>query len=387
MYEPPPPRVRRANINRSRNGCVPCRRKKRKCNEARPQCDRCTRTGAICWFQKLPFRFRSVNIGRNIRWHNPKERPRDSDVGCRVVLSQSARHGLRQEQHAMHNSNAPARDPPVPPVKLFNGDRKQLPLITSAARNKSVQLRSTVRHLLSSYIFHISQDKLRTCYRKVSVGLSLESQSCLVCATPWLHSLQPDWHTESEPWLSPSTIPLLRKPRPQHFLEALSHFSSAVQQVRAHPADIESVLAAVILFNLFELELGTLWGVHCHVTGLEKLLMLHQNSLMEYPYGRTLLRAGLFIRIRALFLLGPLSSLSTESATVTYLQGLVGEESEPRETIYVIMTKAVSMTTRSILMHCWHYDSETWHCSEGSTSVTDFKTCSKHRTISLRVQP
>lgn len=80
---------------------------------------------------------------------------------------------------------------------------------------------------------------------------------------------------ESEPQLS-----LLRRPRLQHFSEALNRFIAAVQQIRSHPTDIENVLAAVIHLVLFELEIGTLWGVCCHVAGLENLLMLHRDALM-----------------------------------------------------------------------------------------------------------
>ncbi|KAB8209128.1 hypothetical protein BDV34DRAFT_189283 [Aspergillus parasiticus] len=66
MYAPLPPRPRKTNISRSRNGCVPCRRKKCKFDEAQSQCIRCARTGAMCWFQKTPLRFRSMDTNKGI---------------------------------------------------------------------------------------------------------------------------------------------------------------------------------------------------------------------------------------------------------------------------------------------------------------------------------
>ncbi|KAE8314848.1 hypothetical protein BDV41DRAFT_533171 [Aspergillus transmontanensis] len=35
-------------------------------DEAQSQCIRCARTGAMCWFQKTPLRFRSVDTNKGI---------------------------------------------------------------------------------------------------------------------------------------------------------------------------------------------------------------------------------------------------------------------------------------------------------------------------------
>ncbi|KAH8649133.1 hypothetical protein BX600DRAFT_110649 [Xylariales sp. PMI_506] len=48
------PRVKR---RRTRSGCLNCRRKKRKCDETRPACARCSRVGAVCeWGVRVSFR-------------------------------------------------------------------------------------------------------------------------------------------------------------------------------------------------------------------------------------------------------------------------------------------------------------------------------------------
>ncbi|KAB8234988.1 uncharacterized protein BDW43DRAFT_309817 [Aspergillus alliaceus] len=128
-------------------------------------------------------------------------------------------------------------------------------------------------------------------------------------------------YIESESRLSPTTTAFLGRPRLQYFVEALSRFNSAVQQIRAHTTDVEN------------------------------------DVLMMPQYGRTLLRAGIFLRIRTLFLLGPFSSLGAEPTTAGYLQGLVHEIAEPQEAMYINMTRAVSTARRHILLHCM----KTWH--------------------------
>ncbi|KAH6980732.1 hypothetical protein BKA56DRAFT_585927 [Ilyonectria sp. MPI-CAGE-AT-0026] len=56
-----PPRSRKTSITRSRSGCTPCRRKKRKCDEQKPSCRRCSRVGASCNYVETAFEFRDAS--------------------------------------------------------------------------------------------------------------------------------------------------------------------------------------------------------------------------------------------------------------------------------------------------------------------------------------
>ncbi|KAE8402983.1 hypothetical protein BDV37DRAFT_149759 [Aspergillus pseudonomiae] len=325
MYAPLPPRPRKTSISRSRNGCVPCRQKKRKCDEARPQCLRCTRTGAMCWFQKMPLRFRSVNT-KTIRSNDSKDHQWEYNGVAVKVSSKPVRH------------DGCSSDSIVEPASPPNDHRQQDNLWGM-----------TTEQLYLSYFTQELTNMLPESVRAVAsrmTELSSLREAVIALSAARLASIESEQQ---------------RRPRFQHFSEALSRFISAVQHIRTSPADIENVLAAVIHLVLFELEVGTLWGVCCHVAGLENLLMLHQDVLMESRYGRTLLRAGVFLRMRTLFLLNPLSSLGTEPATGRYLQRLVDEIAQPREIIYINMTRAVSMTTHLILAHCMQHDHDAWH--------------------------
>ena len=57
---PPPPnngKLQSAGKKRSRNGCLNCRRKRRKCSETKPTCEGCQSRGEACqWGVKVSFR-------------------------------------------------------------------------------------------------------------------------------------------------------------------------------------------------------------------------------------------------------------------------------------------------------------------------------------------
>ncbi|KAL2209892.1 hypothetical protein CC79DRAFT_464916 [Sarocladium strictum] len=62
MYQPRSPRPKKTNITRSRAGCVPCRRKRRKCDEVKPACQRCSRTSGSCYYPQPRVDFQVVNV-------------------------------------------------------------------------------------------------------------------------------------------------------------------------------------------------------------------------------------------------------------------------------------------------------------------------------------
>ncbi|KAE8377407.1 hypothetical protein BDV26DRAFT_263745 [Aspergillus bertholletiae] len=365
MYAPLPPRPRKTNISRSRKGCVPCRRKKRKCDEARPQCVRCVRTRTSCWFQELPLRFRPVGMHTRMELNDLESDQQEYSMIAMQVPSKFKRYrGCSSDTRVddcLISSNLPQ------PLSLPD-EKKQLSFQKSAVCVTTEQL----------YLSYFSQELVTTLPESVRAvaskmtELSGLREAAIAVSAARLASIK------SEPRLSPHIIPLFQRPRLQHFSEALSRFISAVQQIQSHPADVENVLAAVIHFILFELVVGTLWGVYCHVAGLDNLLMLHQDVLMESQYGRTLVRAGVFLRTRTLFLLSPLSLFRTGPIAGRHLQSLVDEMAQPREIIYINMTKAVSMTTRLVLMDCMQHGHRTWHSVAG-------KVYSRPQDISMRL--
>jgi hypothetical protein len=133
----------------------------------------------------------------------------------------------------------------------------------------------------------------------------------------------------------------------------------AIHQIRTHTADVEDMLAAAIFFSFWELEVGTIAGFHCHVMAIEALVLQKRQSLMASPYGRVLLRAGIFLRARACLLFSPLQRLNINCDDDKSLDHLWDGMTEPQELIFISLDKAVILTTHLLLLKCTQSSDET----------------------------
>ncbi|KAE8366965.1 hypothetical protein BDV27DRAFT_170377 [Aspergillus caelatus] len=323
------------------------------CDEARPQCVRCARAGAMCWFQQMPLRFRSVYTNKRIGSSDSEDNRLGYNGVSITVPSKPGRHSVWQGLYGC-SPDTPADDCSasytiLEPASPSN-EKKQLSL-----QDNPVDM--TTEQLYISYFTQELMSMLPESVRAVASRMTEPSgvrEAAIALSAARLASI------ESEPQLPP-----LRRPRLQHFPEALSRFIAAVQQIRSHPTDIENVLAAVIHLVLFELEVGTLWGGLLPCCRTRELAHTAPGYLDRVTLWSSSFAGCVFLRIRTLFLLGPLSSFGTESATGRYLQRLVDEIAQPREIIYINMTRAVSITTRLILAYCMQHDHKTWHIVAG----------------------
>lgn len=101
MYEPPNPRPKKTNITRSRLGCAPCRRKRRKvsashiprsivltvakCDEQKPSCRRCVKASSPCHYEEAVIGFRDVSTWLAKRAEHDKAASDASSSGQRAL--------------------------------------------------------------------------------------------------------------------------------------------------------------------------------------------------------------------------------------------------------------------------------------------------------------
>ncbi|PYH76822.1 hypothetical protein BO82DRAFT_346236 [Aspergillus uvarum CBS 121591] len=65
MYKPAPPRPKKTDIIRSRDGCTSCRKRRTKCDEQKPACGTCVRLEKECEYVKPGLRFQIVTGQRS----------------------------------------------------------------------------------------------------------------------------------------------------------------------------------------------------------------------------------------------------------------------------------------------------------------------------------
>jgi hypothetical protein len=95
-------------MKRAKTGCGTCRRRKKKCDEAKPECNNCTRIGIICqgYMDKMMLRKNEISTSlpslsdptrMHMDAHQPESRPRGYDLA--YILNGEPGLGSSQSIH------------------------------------------------------------------------------------------------------------------------------------------------------------------------------------------------------------------------------------------------------------------------------------------------
>ncbi|KAE8384524.1 hypothetical protein BDV23DRAFT_166614 [Aspergillus alliaceus] len=326
MYEPVPARYKKTNITRSRNGCIPCRQKKRKCDENRPSCGLCSRLGIYCSFRspQLQFIELSFNLGRT------------AEVDIRNLdhneVSRTKLHNHRHTQHGTINE-----DDVLPNPTPTKGHQLQ---ILSIPHQPSIAVSDGV--FLHQYFSHIINFLPKSVRSVVSSGLdlpALREATVAFSAARFAYSFGNPCQARSK-----NLSPL--------FIQSLNYFGRAIQLVKQGTSQIEDILATVIFFILFENVVGTVRTSYCHLRGLETLILRHYRALSRTPYGRLVLRASLFIRAKGFLILGPLHATHPSQVAGRELELLARRICAPQELLFITMADSIRVSSILLLQKC-----------------------------------
>ncbi|KAH6714633.1 hypothetical protein BKA61DRAFT_361617 [Leptodontidium sp. MPI-SDFR-AT-0119] len=100
MYAPCPPRRKLTNITRGRSGCDGCRRRKKRCDESKPDCAACRRLGKRCEWPSRRLKFCTDILSQN----------GDQNKTVRVVSSQESGIGSISESLDVPTGREPSVD-------------------------------------------------------------------------------------------------------------------------------------------------------------------------------------------------------------------------------------------------------------------------------------
>ncbi|KAL4820394.1 hypothetical protein BDW67DRAFT_192417 [Aspergillus spinulosporus] len=269
MYNPAPPRPKKTNIVRSRNGCRTCRERKTKCDEKKPAYGTCVRLGKPCVSVQPELKFRHVAVPaavrrdiattvRELEQDKTRRRPAEDHekdtgaVGClgSLDLIRSLQHVERDVCYTTYWEDRclPAMHP------IF------LTMSSVADRPSQSMLRDSIL-ALSSRQFSRQQVE-----RKTSSASHMGSFS---------------------PSLSHQTRSHL------YYSAAITKMSRISQQTVS--ADTTVVVAVLTLFAYIEASVGNFEGFRCHVNGMLQLLESHPEILND-PVNKALILAWMQIR-------------------------------------------------------------------------------------------
>jgi hypothetical protein len=111
------PRRKKPFMKRAKTGCGTCRRRKKKCDEAKPECNNCTRIGIICqgYVEKMMLQKNGISTSlpslsdqsrMHMDTHQPESRPRGYDLA--YILNDES--GLGSSQSIHQDPHAPVQN-------------------------------------------------------------------------------------------------------------------------------------------------------------------------------------------------------------------------------------------------------------------------------------
>ncbi|KAE8403630.1 hypothetical protein BDV37DRAFT_249442 [Aspergillus pseudonomiae] len=107
MYKPAPPRPRKTNIIRSRNGCKSCRDRRTKCDEQKPTCGTCARLDKRCEYVQPVLKFQNITVQDSNRVSSSYDTPsteRQWLAGNERLAIQATQGGPRIGSHGITKS-------------------------------------------------------------------------------------------------------------------------------------------------------------------------------------------------------------------------------------------------------------------------------------------
>ncbi|OJI90023.1 hypothetical protein ASPTUDRAFT_209838 [Aspergillus tubingensis CBS 134.48] len=261
MYKPAPPRPKKTNIIRSRNGCQSCRSRRTKCDERKPICGTCARLEKICEYARSAFKFQIATVD------DPKPSPKQ-------LASATTSNVSSEETRSIQETSAIPTEDQTLAVRAAED-------VTSIGSHSIIQsLQMTDRDVFyTTYwegsclpalhpIFHFATSLAADHPILNDALLALSS-----CNIGRLHAERRTPSAGTMCSMSPSLI---------HQTRSHLYYSSAIQklatmQSQDYQRNSVTILAVLVLFAHLEQAMGNFQGFYTHVRGMMNLLEWHED--------------------------------------------------------------------------------------------------------------
>ncbi|KAI3012307.1 transcriptional regulator family: Fungal Specific TF [Aspergillus niger] len=255
MYKPAPPRPKKTNIIRSRNGCKSCRSRRTKCDERKPKCGTCARLGKICEYARPSFKFQVTTVDDP----RPPLEPLATATASNVSSEETTPTPAGDQTSAVRA----AQD--VPSIGSYD-------IIRS--------LQTTDRDIFyTTYWEGSCLPALHPIFKfatSLAAGHPILNDALLALSACNIGRIQAEHRTESSGSmcsLSPSLV---------HQTRSHLYYSSAIQklaimQSQDYHQDPTTILIVLVLFAHLEQAMGNFQGFYTHVRGMMNLLEWHDG--------------------------------------------------------------------------------------------------------------
>ncbi|RAL03197.1 Zn(II)2Cys6 transcription factor domain-containing protein [Aspergillus ibericus CBS 121593] len=318
MYKPVPPRPKKTDIVRSRNGCKSCRERKTKCDEQRPTCGTCRRLGKTCEIIRPEFKFRMVTG------------PTAGDEPCTATPSEELQPRHTSEQRSL--SFTPINIDIIQSLQHVERD-----VFYSTYWEDSCL---PALHPL----FHWTS--------RLAAQHPILNDAILALSSCNLSRQHAERRTSSINSMGPFSPSLVHQTRSQlYYSSAIKRFTALNELDYQQNATI--VLAVLILFAYVESSMGNFHGFNCHVEGITRLLFELPEASNDSMIN-ALLTSWMQVRYVVWWARAYFSSIDVHQQlpSIHLPRSLTGNSPhERRVTVLSIMCESHRISCQSILEH------------------------------------
>ncbi|KAJ3546159.1 hypothetical protein NM208_g2143 [Fusarium decemcellulare] len=331
--------LRKTLILRTRSGCYTCRTRRRKCDEAKPECANCVRLG-----------FKCDGYGLRLRWPGDSTEPNLPTLGARV--------GPETRRVLMPRATTPA---PTPASLVMPGTLQFTPSFPPGSNKPDA-------FLLHHFVTHVS----------ACLGPFSQDET----ADLWLH-----------PFLRPAIMSLaaaslyqlylIHRDDPTGFMigsaEAQAHTASAYKRhaISLYADAVKTLssaglkssdamglyLAASLLLSLFEWDLGSARSYFAHLDGADAVVSLAFDSISKLPWGLSILQSWARMHQTRLTRQLAFRPLEQEKSGPTHRKtaALSNQVLSGSASLSTLLAEAFSLRNRLVLQTCLETDKFSQH--------------------------
>ncbi|KAH7199400.1 hypothetical protein DER44DRAFT_901055 [Fusarium oxysporum] len=332
----PPDKPKKTIIHRTRTGCYTCRTRRRKCDEARPECANCVRLG-----------FKCEGYGVKLRWANDAKEHESAAKG--IDSHRTTKRALVPK--------AAIGSPALPGNLQF---RSSFPLGSDG--RDSLLLRHFVTEIsasLAPFVDDVTGDLWLHPFLRPAI------MSLAAANLHQLHLMNQGFPSgDSTPSSNPqmTTISFYKQ-------QAISLYATAVKTLSNASLEgsdaVGLYLTAVLLLSLFEWDFGSAGSYFTHLDGADTIVCLGFENIISLLWGPLILRSWAILRHTKFTRQLPFRPLEREkfSETDRKTSQLSSRVLDGTGNLQALLTDAFALRNRLVLQICSEKQGIEDHCT------------------------
>ncbi|ENH75278.1 Transcriptional regulatory protein moc3 [Fusarium oxysporum f. sp. cubense race 1] len=371
MYGPAPHRPSKTGARRSKSGCVSCRKRRRKCDESKPRCNRCLSANIECSYNtKVEFRDATVWAAQKVKRriiHGTKEHGTPTPSESQNRYWPCFQPSPPSECDIANNNDIPASagqvtGSPNNHVESNDVNQKQDTDLDGHVASDDTHKRQSERgqtvqpvELTPSdrdrvYLAHFMSQMIDLIPGQVKClgKMAIQSEPIRLCANALAAASLANRGGRFSNDGAGRWVPMQT-----HYSRALSFASRSMDTIQSSPGIFPGCRVIMLILMLcYQLELGCIGEIYHTLSVLDSTIFSYRDAILLLEFGHGLVQCWLGLRALCEGTLQPLALFRGESQTEHVVSELQDLTTTTSQAFGIIAAKAYRISRRILLFRC-----------------------------------